>query len=395
MQFANLPCPNDTMSRASSKSHKRSSTTGRSDVTGTTRSSPYNGDFEQKLIDGGVYPPYYEHSDGMFVKPANIDDIQRRMREPRPSLSPSRFSEGAFEEFQRENARTAKEGGAMSDVIPIIAGKGRKKYCSVTDPQFTNMAPIVEDVTAPTPDIYDGVRPERIDPRVRHSLSAHIVPSKTTSEPAAPNFFFEGKGPSGRADVAKRQACHDGAVGARAMHSLQNYGRSEPQYDGNAYTYSSSFHDGQLKLYGHHPTAPQAPGERPQYHKTQNKSYAMTSDRETFQKGATAFRNLRDHAGSHRDAFIEEANRVARHAPVPSPSTTFTESGGSRSVRHEDQSDTSADELAAEELTAKRHRHGVGQGYRMNAVKAPKPSATSRHSAVGKPDGPKRRSKSS
>lgn len=72
----------------------------------------------------------------------------------------------------------------MADVIPIIAGEGRKKYRSITDASFNNMSPILEDITAPKPDIYDGARPEQIDPRVRHSLGSHIMPSKKTNIPA-------------------------------------------------------------------------------------------------------------------------------------------------------------------------------------------------------------------
>lgn len=283
----------------------------------------------------------------------------------------------------------------MAEVVPIIAGEGRKKFYSITDAQFTNMTSIVEDVTAPKPDIYDGERPERIDPRVRHSLSNHIIPSKNMSLPAAPNFFFEGKSAGGRADVAQRQACYDGAVGARAMHSLQNYGVNTPKYDGNAYSYPSTFHNGTgtLQLYSTHITPPHAPGGRPEYHMTQIKSYAMTSDRETFQQGATAFRNLRDHAETRRNSLIDEANRAAQHAPPPSPSITLTESPGSRSVVYEDQSDTSTDELAAENSTAKRHRHGARRSL---GTKTPnqllEPSAPPRHPEA---DGPKRRIKPS
>jgi len=54
------------------------------------------------------------------------------------------------------------------------------------------------------PDIYDNARPERIDPRIRHSLDAYIVPSKTKNLPTALNFFFKGKSASSRADVARR-----------------------------------------------------------------------------------------------------------------------------------------------------------------------------------------------
>jgi hypothetical protein len=145
---------------------------------------------------------------------------------------------------------------------------------------------------------------------------------------------------------------------------------------------------------------------------TQLKSYAMTSDRETFQTGATAFRNLRDLAESHRNSFIEEANHAARHAPAPSPSTTLTESRESLSVLYEGQSDTSAEELAAEELIAKRHRHGStatrSTGISTSNVvpksscahnMAPKPSippsAPSRHTIAGDTEETKRRIKPS
>jgi hypothetical protein len=304
------------------------------------------------MIDSGIYP----HN--RASKPHNIQDIRDYMAKPRASLSPSQFDDRRFEEFTEVCEKAANEASAMADIIPIIAGEGRKKYHSVTDAQFTNMAPILEDVTAPRPDMYDGSSPERIDPRVRHSLGGHIVPSKNTSRPAAPNLFFEGKSAGGRSDVAKRQACYDGAVGARAMHSLQNYGAHEPQYDGNAYSYSSTYHDGTIKLYSSHPTRPHSPGGRPEYHMTQLRSFAMTDNSETFRTGAAAVRNLRDYAESHRDSFIEEANRKARHAPAPSPSTTLTESRESRSSVNEDQSDSSAEEPAAEELTTKRHRYG-------------------------------------
>ena len=338
------------MSFASSQSRKRSSASSRTtNTTKTTKTSPYDGDFEQKLIDGGIY------THNRASKPGNIQDIRERMARPRPSLSPSHFDEESFEEFTEHCEEAANEAGAMANLVPIIAGEGRRRFHSNTDVSFSNLAPIVEDVTVPKPDIYDGARPERIDPRVRHSLDAHIVPSKTKNLPAAPNFFFEGKSASGRADVARRQACYDGAFGARAMHSLQNHGAPEPKYDGNAYSYSSTYHDGQLKVYGTHLTKPKNAEAPPEYHMTQIKSYAMTSDRETFQRGATAFRNLRDLAQSQRDGFIEQANESTRH--VLSPSTTTADSRTSLSATQEDGSDTSLDELAPEESAIKRSRH--------------------------------------
>lgn len=55
-------------------------------------------------------------------------------------------------------------------------------------------------------------------------------------KPLAPSFFMEVKGPDGSAAVATRQARYDGALGSRAIHSLQNYNEEEPLYDGTPYT---------------------------------------------------------------------------------------------------------------------------------------------------------------
>lgn len=362
-QFATSAPVEDSMS---SRGRKRPSAPSRSKGTTKPRSSPYDGDFEQKLIDGGIYPEGYEHSkDEPLNEPVNLADIQRALRVPRASLSPSRFSEAAFKEFKRRNRQAVNEASAMADVIPIIAGEGRMNYRSVTDAPFTNMSPILEDVTVPKPDMYDGARPEQIDRRVRHSLGSYIVPSKKTNYPAAPNFYLEGKSAAGRADVAMRQACYDGAVGARAMHSLQNYGAPQPTYDENAYSYSNIYHagSGTLQTYGTHLTRPRAPGGRPEYHMTLLDGAAMTLSKKSFCEGVTVFRNARDLAESNRNSFIENANRAARHDPPPSSSTMLTESHESRSVLYDDLSETSADELAADDPVMKRHRHDSSRGH--------------------------------
>lgn len=145
-----------------------------------------------------------------------------------------------------------------------------------------------------------------------------IVPIKHTNVPVAPNFFLEAKAPRGGADVPRRQACYDGAYGARATHSLQSYGEDEPVYDGNAYSYSSTYHagTGTLQLYAHHIAAPTDPEGRPEYHMTQIDGYFMTGNRKSFVEGATAFRNARDLAQYHRDEFIQCANARARRSNV-------------------------------------------------------------------------------
>ncbi|KAF2214175.1 hypothetical protein CERZMDRAFT_83547 [Cercospora zeae-maydis SCOH1-5] len=168
--------------------------------------------------------------------------------------------------------------------------------------------------SAPKPDIYYGAKPSQLDRRVRRDLAGYIVPSGRSDLPAAPNFFLEGKSAAGRADVAQNQAMYDGAVGARAMLQLQNYGQPTPRYDGNAYTVTSTYHPGTgtLQMYATHPRPSVAPAGEPQYYMTQLDGHYMTGTSDNFRKGAAAYRNARDWTQQQRDRLISGANAVAQ-----------------------------------------------------------------------------------
>ncbi|KAL1863063.1 hypothetical protein VTK73DRAFT_6488 [Phialemonium thermophilum] len=277
-------------------------------TTGTTKTkstTPYNRGFEQHLTDHAI------HSTWKSRKP-DLHDVRAALTVPRPSLSPSQFPEDAFDSFQENNARAKDEDDVLADVIPAIIGPRQNDHPFARNTVFGNLEPLTDGTIAPAhPDIYYGAYPEELDRSIRDRLSGHIVPSTMLDKPMAPNFFLEVKGPDGSAVVVTRQARYDGAIGSRAMHSLQNYDQEEPSYDGVPATYSSTYHDGTLKLYAHHVTAPTHQDGPPEYHMTQVKGYAMTSDRETFVQGATAFRNVRDLAKQHRDRFIQAANAAA------------------------------------------------------------------------------------
>ncbi len=234
------------------------------------------------------------------------------LTQPRPSLSPSLFPNEKFREFKRADAHVSKENKATKTVIPIIEGKTADDKCVEGDVLFTNLTPLTNNMlTAAKPDLYYGARPEQLDRRVRDELSGHIIPSTQDDLPIAPNFFLAAKGPNGTAAVARRQACYDGALGARGMYSLQSYGEEEPVYNNNAYTITSIYSDGQLKLYTSHPTEPTSPGGRPEYCMNQLRSFAMTNTAETFRQGATAYRNARDWTKEQRDEAIRRANEAA------------------------------------------------------------------------------------
>ena len=178
--------------------------------------------------------------------------------------------------------------------MPIIEGDVRDAKCSSGGVPFTNLEHLTDGTLVPgNPDIYYGARPEELDRRVRNEPSGYIVPSTQDDLPIAPNFFVAVKGPDGSLAVAGRQASYDGALGARGMHSLQSYGQEKAASGNNAFTITSKYHGGQLKMYTSH-SQRNGPGSRQEYYMHQLKGWSMTSDPETFRQGAIAYRNARD-----------------------------------------------------------------------------------------------------
>lgn len=278
--------------------------------TGTKKSSAYDPNFEQHLIDHGVYPIDYDFPDDREPpRPNNEEEILNRLTQPRPSLSSSHFSHKAFCTFKRTNSRALTETMVMRKPFPTISGDNG--IPSAAELPFGNLEPLTDGtIVDAKPDFYDGANPAQIDRRIREELNSHIIPSNKQHAPALPNFFTEGKGPDGSAAVATRQACYDGALGARAMHSLQMYGveNSKERYDNNAYIITSTYHNGNLKMYTAHPGPSENPSLSTEYHMTQVGGWDLTGSSEQFRQGAGALRNARDWAKEKRDELIAVAN---------------------------------------------------------------------------------------
>ncbi|KAK1053627.1 hypothetical protein LTR12_017181 [Friedmanniomyces endolithicus] len=346
--YAELPSTKAAMSQSNSRTNKRqrdsglagSSFTGKTGTTG-----PYDPQFEQLLIDHGVYPDGYEDSNGNAPEPENIQAIRERLARSRSSLSPSHFDEAAFKHFKER----------------IAEGNTGTKFHKGANTLFNNLVEFAPGITDAKADGYDGARPIEIELAVRRDLNGYIIPSTRTDLPAALNTLTEVKGPAGRADVLRRQAMYAGAVGARGMFELQNYGNETPVYDGNAYTLVPAYHAGMgtLQMYATHPR--QSAARQTEYHITQLRSYAMTDTSESFRQGAAALRNSRDLSKEQRDRFIASANAIARRLPpvaTPSSGTASWSPVSSRIEGASFESNTSTDEPSPElEETPKRRRN--------------------------------------
>lgn len=285
--------------------------------TGST--TVYDPNFDEHITDHGVFLPSSKFPDGTKPsKPENFTEIQRRLGAARPSLALSEGSlEKEYEEFIALNDNAAREQMVIKDILPVLEGK--RKACSQTDGGhlFNNLDPLTDGTLADAkPDFYHGASSNQLNPGIRKQLNRQIVPSTQSSGPVAPNFFVEAKGHTGSIPVAKRQACYDGALGARGMHALQQYGQegssSQPgNYDNNAYAITSTFHAGTLGMYATHPirsTDNNDPDRHTDYVTTQVGQWALHGDPETYQRGLGAYRNGRDLAKELRDGLIRQAN---------------------------------------------------------------------------------------
>ncbi|TWU71291.1 hypothetical protein ED733_001670 [Metarhizium rileyi] len=301
--------------KGSSQSLSKSMKTPKTTCTKST--GPYDRTFQQHLIDHNILPYGYEYPDGRLPQePDNIDDIRQALAQSRASLSPSKFSNEDFSRFKRADAQAHKEREVTTNIIPILKGDAQGNTCLAGELPFTNLEHLTDGTLVPgNPDLYYGARPEQLHRTIRQELNNYLVPSTQHDLPIVPNFLFQAKGPDGSLSVATRQASYDGALGARGLHCLQSYGyeQSEPKYDNNAYTLTSLYHGGQLKMYTSHPIPPAVVGGQPGFVMTQIDSWSVTGNCDAFRQGATAFRNGRDWAKCQRDSAIHEANeRLSR-----------------------------------------------------------------------------------
>ena len=272
------------MSLSQSGSRKRAKTGRESDISSKTKkSSAYDPAFEQHLIDHGIYPHGYDYDDDDgSVYPDNWEEINERLAQPRPSLSPSRFPREAFRKFEKTNMQALTENTVMSKAFPIIAGTA--DIPSQENLLFGNLKHLTDgSITKAKPDCYDGSCPADLNKQIREELGPYILPSTNTAAPCLPNFFTEAKGPKGTTDVCKRQALYDGALGARGIHELRSYNGQETLFDNNAHTITSTYHhSGLFTIYITHPTPSESLTNLTEYRMTQLDGWHMTGNPDTF-----------------------------------------------------------------------------------------------------------------
>ena len=287
----------------------------------TRKSSAYTPDFGLKLKDQGFFLP------DPNTRAANDREWKEVLIQPRPSLSPSRMSDGHHRRFVTAVYSAHNEGEVISQVLPTIHGQPR--YPSGQNVRFGNLDPLADGLVVPQPDYYQGQDTGAGSRQLRNQLSNSIVPSSHEDYPFLPNFFTEVKGRDGKIGVAQRQAAHDGAVGARGMHRTENHGRRRERFDNKARTVSSILDGaGHLDIFSHHVSKPTGRGALPQTYMTPLRSYSLTDSPESYRQGVSAYRNASDYAHHHRTETIKNAHRrsgiITPRLPSVSPRRTLT-----------------------------------------------------------------------
>ncbi|KAI4116234.1 MAG: hypothetical protein LQ345_003317 [Seirophora villosa] len=337
---------NAALHSSQSGSRKRAINGKESDVSlSTTTSSAYDAAFKQHLVDHGIY------KSGRTQRPSNWSEINERLAKLRSSLSPSRFSEAAFEDFEETNEKALAENTVMSRAFPIIAGSAGVSLYSQDNVYFGNLKDLTDGtITKAKPDLYDGAHPSQLDKSIRKQLSESIEPSSKKNVPLLPNFFVEGNGPDGSACVNELQALYDGALGERGMLELSLY--IDPgwlQYN-VAHTIASTYHGGtgDLTLYSIHAIQSADLQLPTQFRMTKLNGWKMTGNANAFREGATAWRNARDWAHEERTMLISAANSKVLHSEHSASFDSSIETSGPVLSRECPQpvSDTSAGELS-------------------------------------------------
>ncbi|KFA67344.1 hypothetical protein S40285_10134 [Stachybotrys chlorohalonatus IBT 40285] len=227
----------------------------------TAKANPYNSAYDVRLMDHKMHPLYSPQW-------PDLEDVMATIEVEEATLNLSLFSgfsDATFKTF-RDNAYGAgNEAAVFAHLLPIIIPNNPHAY----DILFNNLEHMTDGtIVRPKLHLYYGSPPERLaQPAIKH-MSSYLIPSTVQDRPLAPNFFVEIKGPKGVPGVTFRQAQHNGAVGARAMHMLQNYGVDRPVFDNCPYAFTAVLNMRILELFAHHVTAPTTKGGQPQYHMT-------------------------------------------------------------------------------------------------------------------------------
>ena len=269
----------------------------------------YDAHFEQLCVQSGIH---FER----FTKqstPNNLTSIREILQPVHHSLTAeelSRKDDMDFGAFWRVHHDSDHGDKMMANLYPLLVGDSGGDVLVEKNCGMRNLCKFHPALPVAQPHVCDGARQCDISRRVREDLGDFIVPMLEGDGPAAPNHFVQFAGQWDCYPRMHRQAVYNGAFGARAMFALQNYGRDEPLYDGNAYALTCTyFPSSTFAIYTVHPV--RSASGRTEFQLTRVKTVSVGSNDASFNDVSSALRNARDFCEQQRNCLIGTAKAVA------------------------------------------------------------------------------------
>jgi hypothetical protein len=287
----------------------------------STKINPYDRGFTIHLLDHNILPLEYDPPDGKEPEPPD------NMREIEADIGAARGPEPAedFQLFRKQYRRCSNEDAALQllDTLEGDSAALLQSHLIRQKQMMSNLAPLTDgNMSHGSPDRAYGAAATELHRSVRQRLEGVVVPTGD-KDFICPNFVVHAKSDSGSMKVARGQAAYDGALAARGMQALWDFGDGPPDAQAQAArvarTITCTWAFGVLKMYATHrepdsevPPAGLAPREFPTYVSSLIGSWIMTDEEDQFLRGLTAYRNGLDWAKRQRDEVIGRANARAR-----------------------------------------------------------------------------------
>ncbi|OJJ77552.1 hypothetical protein ASPBRDRAFT_655064 [Aspergillus brasiliensis CBS 101740] len=146
-----------------------------------------------------------------------------------------------------------------------------------------------------------------------HLLDDVQVDEEDPNKMILPNFFLYNILKHDDQLAGGRAALHSGALGARALHELEHYGKDHVEFDGQAHTFAAVLATTHMTIYAFHPMQPKEEGRKIDYQMTAIKAFRFDDDTldedaltERVKDGIKALRNLREEAHRYRQKLIDD-----------------------------------------------------------------------------------------
>lgn len=269
---------------------------------------------ESKLFDGhlrraGVLWPTLSSP-----PPRNVQELRDASAQSWCNTASSSLIQGDFVAF-RNSIRAAQNEQQVTDAC--LSRFNQEQYVSggphTPFDRICTRRPLSPRITVAKPDLFDA----ETAPAGFHmpdSIADYVQVMQSGIALVLPNFFIEFKGPAGCPKCCQRQAFHNGALGARALHQMRQYGAlpDDELFNRHAYTISICINArGKCSIYAIRvertqqppsllvPSAPTAT-----YHIHMLSVFNMLESVNEFHRGFETIRNLRSWARQKRQEIL-------------------------------------------------------------------------------------------